>query len=73
MWSNCEHIILMLAHFHQAMVYEKQGYLEVLRLPCCSGWSKWSNDKGYIQSEKKNQSFIIDKELGITDILNTVL
>jgi len=72
-WSNCEHIILMLAHLHQAMVYEKQGYLEVLRLPCVSGWSRWSNDKGYIQSEKKNQSFIIDEELGITDILNTVI
>jgi len=73
MWSNCEHIILMLAHFHQAMVYEKQGYLEVLRLPCVSGWSRWSNEKGYIQSEKKNQSFIIDSKLGITDILNTVI
>jgi len=72
-WSNCEHIILMLAHLHQSMIYEKQGYLEVLRLPTCSGWSRWSNDKGYIQSEKKNQSFIIDKELGITDILNTVI
>ena len=72
-WSNCEHIILMLAHLHQSIVYEKQGYLEVLRLPTVSGWSRWSNDKGYIQSERKNQSFIIDKELGITDILNTVL
>jgi len=73
MWSNCEHIILMLAHLHQAMVYEKQGYLEVFRLPTVSGFSRWSNDKGYIQTEKKNQSFIIDKELGITDILNTVI
>jgi len=73
MWSNCEHIILMLAHFHQAMVYEKQGYLEVLRLPCVSGWSRWSNEKGYIQSEKKNQSFIIDSKLGITDVMNTVI
>ena len=72
-WSNCEHIILMLAHLHQAMVYEKQGYLEILRLPCVSGWSRWSNEKGYIQSEKKNQSFIIDSKLGITDILNTVI
>jgi len=73
MWSNCKHMILMLGHLHQAMVYEKQGYLEVLRLPCISGFSRWSNDKGYIQSEKKNQSFIIDGKLGITDIMNTVI
>jgi len=72
-WSNCEHIVLMLAHLHQAMVYEKQGYLEVLRLPTVSGFSRWSNDKGYIQTEKKNQSFIVSKEYGITDILNTVI
>lgn len=73
MWSDCEHIVLMLAHLHQSMVYEKQGYLEILRLPTVSGWSRWSNDKGYIQSEKKSQSFIIDSKLGITDILNTII
>ena len=72
MWSDCDHIVLMLGHLHQAMVYEKQGYLEILRLPTISGWSRWANEKGYIQSEKKNQSFIIDSKLGITDILNTV-
>jgi len=73
MWSNCEHIVLMLAHLHQSMVYEKHGYLEILRLPTISGFSRWSNDKGYVQTEKKNQSFIVDSKLGITDILNTVI
>ena len=72
-WSDSKHIIWLLAHLHQAMVYEKQGYMEIMRLPTASGWSKWSNQQGYIQSEKKNQSFIVDSELGITDILNTVI
>lgn len=73
MWSECEHIICLLAHLHQAMEYEKQGYLEIKRLPTISGWSRWSNNQGYIQSEKKNQCFIVNSELGITDILNTVI
>jgi len=73
MWSDCEHIVLLLAHLHQSMEYEKQGYLEILRLPCISGWSRWSNDKGYVQTEKKNQTFNVDSQLGITDILNTVI
>ena len=30
-------------------------------------------DSGYIQSEKKNQSFIINDDLGITDVINTVI
>lgn len=72
-WTDSKHIICLLAHLHQAMVYEKQGYLEICRLPTISGWSRWSNNQGYIQSEKKNQSFIINGELGIVDILNTII
>ena len=73
MWSQSEHIICMLAHLHQSMIYEKQGYLEIMRLPTVSGTSRWSNDSGYIQSEKKNQSFIINDDLGITDVINTIV
>lgn len=72
-WSQSEHIICLLSHLHQSMEYEKQGYLEIKRLPTISGWSRWSNDKGYLQTEKKNQTFIINDELGITDIINTVI
>ena len=73
MWSESEHIICLLAHLHQSMIYEKQGYLEIMRLPTMSGWSRWSNDMGYLQTEKKNQSFIINDELGITDVINTII
>jgi hypothetical protein len=72
-WSNCDHVIFMLAHLHQSMVYEKQGYLEILRLPTISGWSRWTNQMGYVQTEKKNQSFIISGKSGITDTMNTIL
>jgi len=71
-WTDSKHIICILAHLHQGMIYEKQGYLEIMRTPTISGWSRWSNSKGYIQSERKNQTFIINKEKGITDIVNTV-
>lgn len=71
-WSNSEHMICLLAHKHQAMQYEKHGYLEIYRLPTISGMSRWSINQGYIQTEYKNQSFIINDELGITDIINTV-
>lgn len=72
-WSQCEHIICMLAHLHQDMIYDKQGYLEIMRLPTISGWSRWTNVMGYIQTEKKNQSFIINENLGILDTINTII
>jgi len=73
MWSDCEHMICMLAHLHQSMIYEKQGHLEIMRLPTISGWSRWSNEMGYIQSDKKNQSFIINEDYGILNVINTVI
>jgi len=72
-WGDCTHIICMLAHLHQAMIYDKQGYLEVWRLPTVSGWSRWTNSAGYVQSDKKNQAFVVDSDRGIIDIFNTVL
>ncbi len=73
LWSESEHMICLLAHKHQAMQYEKQGYLEIYRLPTISGLSMWSVGKGFVQAEKKNQSFIINNKLGITDIINTII
>ncbi|MFW5891170.1 MAG: hypothetical protein ACOCUI_03030 [bacterium] len=72
-WSNSNHMFWFLAHKHKAMIYDKQGYLEIMRLPTISGWSRWTNKNEYVQTEKKNQSFIINSELGITDILNTII
>lgn len=72
-WSDCTHMIWMLAHLHQQMIYDKQGYLEIMRLPTISGWSRWTNSMGYIQSDKKNKAFIINSDQGIIDELNTVI
>lgn len=72
-WSQSTHVYCMLAHLHTAMQYEKQGYLEIMRLPTISGHSRWTNQMGYVQTEKRNQAFIINGKLGMTDILNTII
>jgi len=72
-WSGATHMYCILAHLHTAMTYEKQGYLEIYRLPTISGWSRWTNEKGYQQSEKKTQCFVFDEENGITDVMNIVV
>jgi hypothetical protein len=73
MWTDSKRVIFMLAHLHQSMIYEKQGMLELLRLPTISGYSRWTNTQGYIQTERKNQAFVIDFEKGIKETQNTVL
>ena len=72
LWSDSDRVVFMLAHLHQAMEYEKQGMLEIRRLPTISGYSRWTNTQGYVQNERCNQSFVIDKDLGIIDVHNTV-
>lgn len=73
MWTDSNRVIFMLAHLHQAMIYEKQGMLEVLRLPTISGYSRWTNTQGYVQTERKNQAFVIDYNYGIKETQNTIL
>lgn len=72
-WSDSEHMYWILAHMHTAMNYEKQGYLEIYRLPTISGWSRWTTKSGYAQTEKKTQCFVFDEVFGITDVINIVV
>jgi len=72
-WSESEHMYWFLAHLHTAMNYEKQGYLEIYRLPTISGWSRWTTKNGYAQTEKKTQCFVFDEVFGVTDVINIVV
>ena len=73
MWSNSTHMFWILAHLHNAMTYEKQGYLEIMRLPTISGRSRWTIKNGYTQTDKKTQCFVFNKEDGLTDIINILV
>jgi len=72
-WSECNHFYWLLGHLHTGMIYEKQGFVEIYRLPTISGWSRWSTESGYVQTEKKTQCFIVDKEKGIENVLNIIV
>lgn len=72
-WSECNRFYWILGHLHTGMVYEKQGHLEIYRLPTISGWSRWTTESGFVQTEKKTQCFVVDKENGISDIWNIVV
>ena len=69
-WTECNKFFWMMGHLHTGMEYQKEGLLEIYRLPTISGNSRWSNNSSYIQTEKKNQCFLFDEENGIVDIYN---
>ena len=55
------------------MIYEAQGLVEMYRVPTFSGFSRWSNEKGFVQTDKKTQCFVLDEEDGVIDIYNIVV
>jgi hypothetical protein len=73
MWSSCNKFYWLLAHLHTEMQYQKSGLLEVYRLPTISGYSRWSNEKAFIQTEKKTQCFIVDSENGFLDVMYIIV
>lgn len=73
LWSSSEKMYWFLGHLHQAMQYEKTGYLEAYRLPTISGWSRWATNKGFSQTDRRSQCFIVDEKLGITNTINIVV
>ena len=72
-WSTSNYFYWILAHLHRAMQYEKQGEVQIYRVPTISGFSRWSNENGFVNTEKKTQCFIIDSEYGFTDTMNIVV
>lgn len=73
MWSQANYAVWLLGHLHRAMQYERQGVLEIYRIPAVSGNSRWASEKHYVQPDRRSQLFIIDPEDGITDVMNIVV
>jgi hypothetical protein len=70
--SDCNYLYWFVAHLHKTMVIDDYG-VEIRRLPTVSGSSDWTYQQGYTGTIKKSQSFIISKDYGIIDIMNTVI
>ena len=73
LWSQANYAVWLLGHLHRQMQYERQGVLEIYRIPAVSGNSRWASEKHYVQPDRRSQVFIIDQEDGITDVMNIVV
>ena len=70
--SDCDYLYWFVAHQHKLMVVDDYG-VEIRRLPTVSSNSEWSYSQSYTGTVKKSQSFVVSKEYGIIDIMNTVI
>lgn len=61
------------AHFHSEQVVKEENGIIVRYVSSPTSTDNWHYENGYVGAVKKAQSFIWDKELGLTDILHSVV
>lgn len=71
-WSSASQCEVMLQHFHSEQVLLEDHHMRIQRLPTVCAKSSWAAQQGY-DSMRQCKSFIYDKELGLTDVLYTVV
>lgn len=72
-WGEVEYVEMHAAHLHseQAVVEDNGVIIRYLSSP--SGTDKWHFESGYVGAVRKAQSFIWDKECGLTDVLHSII
>lgn len=71
-WGEVEQCEVMLQHLHSEQVLLEDHHMRIQRLPTVSAKSAWTTQQGY-DAIRQCKSFVYDKELGLTDVLYTVV
>ena len=72
-WGRTKYHEVHAAHFHSEKVVEEENGIIIRHVSSPTGTDNWHYESGYVGAVKKAQSFIWDKELGLTDILHSVI
>jgi len=72
-WGRTFYHEVHAAHFHSEQAIKEENGIIVRYISSPTGTDNWHYEKGFVGAIKKAQSFIWDKELGLTDIIHTVI
>ena len=72
-WGETYYSEIHAGHLHSEQAVKEENGVIVRHLSSPSGTDNWHFESGWIGSIPKAQSFIWDKELGLTDIIHTPL
>lgn len=70
-WGETYYSEVHAGHLHSEQATKEENGIIVRHLSSPSGTDNWHFDAGYVGAIPKAQSFIWDKELGLTDIIHT--
>jgi len=72
-WGRTLYHEVHAAHFHSEQVVKEENGIIIRHISSPTSTDNWHYENGYVGAIKKAQSFIWDKDLGLTDILHTVI
>jgi len=72
-WGRTLYHEVHAAHFHSEQVVKEENGIIVRYISSPTSTDNWHYENGYVGAVKKAQSFIWDKECGLTDIIHTVI
>ena len=72
-WGRTLYHEVHAAHFHSEQAIKEENGIIVRHISSPTGTDNWHYEKGFVGAIKKTQSFIWDKELGLTDIIHTAI
>lgn len=70
-WGETYYSEIHAGHLHSEQAVKEENGVIVRHLSSPSGTDNWHFESGYVGALPKAQSFIWDKELGVTDIIHT--
>ena len=72
-WGKTLYHEVHAAHFHSEQAVQEENGIIVRYVSSPTSTDNWHYENGYVGAVKKAQSFIWDKEYGLTDILHSVI
>ena len=70
-WSRTAYREFHLGHLHSEQLTTEENGIIIRHISSVAGTDTWHHDLGYVGAIKRTQSFIYDKEEGLTDIIYT--
>jgi hypothetical protein len=70
-WGRTKYHEFHAAHFHSEKAVNEENGIIVRYVSSPTSTDNWHYESGYVGAVKKAQSFVWDKEFGLTDILHT--
>lgn len=72
-WGETTYKMFLLGHLHSKKQLEDDHGVDIYGLPSVAGASDWTAGQGYCGTNKMSQTFILDKDKGLVEIINTIV